>query len=131
MDPSWHLVLWQRALQHPNVAVQRLGLRTFLQRDWGYDPCSLAEGCGVDGATSSTVALPIPFPPVGFVEGVLLPTLMQREAHFKPAAAADGSGFNTEVWIGLCEHLQTDSTLIFVTNLESLSTSAMPLSLRS
>ncbi|GAX81015.1 hypothetical protein CEUSTIGMA_g8450.t1 [Chlamydomonas eustigma] len=34
MDPEWLLVLWQRALQHPNLVVQRLALCSFLQRKW-------------------------------------------------------------------------------------------------
>ena len=105
MHPSWHLVLWQRALQHPNVAVQRLGLRTFLQRDWGYDPSRHQDGSGSGdgggggGSGSAALSPPapprIPFPPVRFVESVLLPTLLQREAHFRPAA--DAPGFNTQV----------------------------------
>lgn len=30
----WRCVVWQRALHHENPYVQRLGLRSFLQRDW-------------------------------------------------------------------------------------------------
>ncbi|MEW5302934.1 MAG: hypothetical protein WDW36_005671 [Sanguina aurantia] len=34
----WRCVVWQRALQHANPYVQRLGLRSFLQRDWETPP---------------------------------------------------------------------------------------------
>ena len=104
-------MLWQRVLQHPNLVVQRQGLRTFLQRDWGYSnsgsvvqPDS-AEGGDAAAATETssrgeatpadrTVAA-TPFPPLRFVEAVLLPALLQRDVHFRPAADAR-EGFDTQ-----------------------------------
>lgn len=32
--PTEYLHAPRRVMQHPNLVVQRLGLRTFLQRDW-------------------------------------------------------------------------------------------------
>ena len=104
-------MLWQRVLQHPNLVVQRQGLRTVLQRDWGYSnsgsvvqPDS-AEGGDAAAATETssrgeatpadrTVAA-TPFPPLRFVEAVLLPALLQRDVHFRPAADAR-EGFDTQ-----------------------------------
>ncbi|GAX85166.1 hypothetical protein CEUSTIGMA_g12584.t1 [Chlamydomonas eustigma] len=43
MDPEWLLVLWQRALQHPNLVVQRLALCSFLQRKWRSDDPELLQ----------------------------------------------------------------------------------------
>lgn len=37
------------------------------------------------------------FPPVEFVEEVLLPSLLQRDMHFKPAA--DSPGWDMKVWM--------------------------------
>ena len=111
LDPAWLHVLWQRVLQHPNLVVQRQGLRTVLQRDWGYSnsgsvvqPDS-AEGGDAAAATETssrgeatpadrTVAA-TPFPPLRFVEAVLLPALLQRDVHFRPAADAR-EGFDTQ-----------------------------------
>ncbi|PNH07214.1 putative methyltransferase TARBP1 [Tetrabaena socialis] len=64
---EWQCVLWSRALQHGNVQVQRLAMRTLLQRDWR------------GGEALRAV-------PPGFVAGVLLPALA-REYHYRGGAA--------------------------------------------
>ncbi|GLI70009.1 hypothetical protein VaNZ11_014743 [Volvox africanus] len=64
---AWQCVLWSRALQHGNVQVQRLGMRTFLQRDW----------------RSADVLRSVP---LGFVKGVLLPAIA-RDIHYRGGAA--------------------------------------------
>lgn len=63
----WQCVLWARVLQHGNIQVQRLGMRTFLQRDWR-QPAVLQQV------------------PVGFVASVLLPALT-RDIHYRGGAA--------------------------------------------
>ncbi|GIL82026.1 hypothetical protein Vretifemale_10973 [Volvox reticuliferus] len=64
---AWQCILWSRALQHGNVQVQRLGMRTFLQRDW----------------RSEDVLRSVP---LGFVKGVLLPAIT-RDIHYRGGAA--------------------------------------------
>ncbi|GIL43960.1 hypothetical protein Vafri_1516 [Volvox africanus] len=64
---AWQCVLWSRALQHGNVQVQRLGMRTFLQRDW----------------RAADVLRSVP---LGFVKGVLLPAIA-RDIHYRGGAA--------------------------------------------
>lgn len=53
----WLCVLWQRALQHPNLNMQRLGLRTFLQRHWnqaGAQKWVVHNVCSIRGCSTPT-----------------------------------------------------------------------------
>lgn len=75
-DMAWMCVLWQRALQHPNAQVQRMGLRTFLQRAWGSSTGGAVEA-GVHAAPRPHAAVPLEF-----VQAVLMPALT-KEVHYK------------------------------------------------
>ncbi len=84
-------VLWQRALQHPNLAVQRLGLRTFLQRDWqGMSPCTLVSG-GLAVKLQEEV-------PQAFLSNVLFPALLHKDCHFGNVKSKAEKDFDIEVW---------------------------------
>ncbi|KXZ44095.1 hypothetical protein GPECTOR_74g709 [Gonium pectorale] len=84
---DWQVVLWTRALQHGNFQVQRLALRTLLQRDWGIG----GSGNGGDEALRGV--------PPAFVAGVLLPSLTRDHHHRGGAAEANVVDAASASWL--------------------------------
>ena len=102
LSMDWLCVLWQRGLNHPNLQVQKMALRSFLQRAWCAEPPTQAQQTqqassqasaqqparqGAAGARAHGGV------PLSFVVEVLLPALT-CDFHYKGVTG----GYSVQVW---------------------------------